>query len=237
VIDLSIRHLEWDSNFFNFKVGYLDIGGREHYLGAILSQARCAEYRCLYSLIDAEDRAAALTLSSRGFSLTDVRIELTREVSDPIHPALMYDLRLGTEDDVECLALASKGTFNKSRFYSDPHFPRRHCDELYNEWIRRDCTTKDRMMVVAESRGWLAGFWSASISEGIGQTGLGFVDPLFRGMGVPASMMAFMSDQLEKCGVGVLRAATQGSNIPAVKMHLNCGFKFSGTKLWYHGWL
>lgn len=233
---LRIEYLPWDSEFFGSRIGELT-GNESANIHLFICKGIAHDYKCLYSLIDCHDHNMSSALARSGFSLVDVRIELAREVTAPLKVNLKYDLRLGARKDVECLAFASQGTFTNSRFYSDPYFPRERCHQLYNEWIHRDCTTKDRFMVIAESRGRLAGFWSASIKDGVGQTGLGFVDPLFRGMGVPVAMMNYMSEQLEACGVNTLNAATQGSNVAAVKMHLNCGFKFSGTKLWYHGHL
>ena len=234
---LWVEHLAWDSEFFGIKIGQLCGRGNKEMLHELVANSIAADFKCLYSLVDCDDSRMVYSLPRCGFSLVDVRIELARDVADPIRQAEAYQLYLGTEADVEQLTSAARGTFSKSRFYSDPHFPKDRCDQLYDEWIRRDCTTEDRFTVVAKCNGQLAGFWSASITGSVGQTGLGFVSPDFRGKGVPAAMSSYMSDQLERCGVGLLKAATQGSNVAAVRMHLNCGFKFTGTKLWYHAWL
>lgn len=236
---LLIERREWDSKFFGVKIGELYGRGSRESVASLVSNAMVADYRCLYSLTDCDDRDMEFALTSAGFKLVDVRIELVRDVDSPLSTVEGFDVSLATGADVAQLVHASRGTFSKSRFYSDPHFDRRKCEELYNLWVERDCSIDDAMTVVAERGGKLAGFWSASkIAPGLSQTGLGFVSPDFRGGGVPVAMMSYMSRKIaERWGVPFLQAATQGSNVAAIRMHLNCGFKFDRTRLWRHAWL
>jgi len=236
---ISVEHLPWDSRFFGTKIGRLVGRGSRDDVAYAVSRAMSHEFKCLYSLIPCDDRQMVYGLTSTGFKLVDVRVEMERDLDDgePTQNRLL-DISLSVDSDVPELVAASRGTFNLSRFYSDPRFSKEKCDDLYAAWIARDCSSNDRIMVVAEHLGKLAGFWSASIdATGIAQTGLGFVSPELRGKGVPTAMMAYMVRKLRDAGVKTLRAATQGANVAAVKMHLKCGFKFSATKLWYHGHL
>lgn len=237
---ITVEHLPWDSRFFDTKIGQLSGQGSREEVAYAVNRAISHDFKCLYALIPCDERQMIYGLTSAGFKLVDVRIEMVRGLSQSL-PSVWkdeLDVSLASDSDVPELIAASRGTFSLSRFYSDPRFSREKCDDLYAAWVARDCTSSaDRLTVVVESGGKLAGFWSASHSGELAQTGLGFVSPDFRGQNIPMLMMTYMSDVLRHLGVKKLDAATQGSNVAAVKMHLKCGFKFAATKLWYHGWL
>lgn len=232
--------LPWDSSHWGFPIGRVT----GHTLtGQTAKEALrwCSEnkIRCLYF---AADGACPHTLENawaNGFRLVDVRVDLERtpaEVagSEPPH----ISCREATADDLPALVQLARAAHEDTRFFKDTNFDRARAADLYALWVARDL--RERRVFVAEPPGEakrMLGYVSAG-EEGDkeGRIGLIAVDPAARGRGVGRLLVRHALASFRARGVQSVRVATQGTNVPALRLYENCGFKAADVKVWFHRW-
>jgi RimJ/RimL family protein N-acetyltransferase len=218
--------LEWDSEFWGVRVARVDGSGP----GAD-EWARANDVDVAYLLIGGSDSAAAQEAEERGFRIMDVRVSLEAPSVRSEQP-----VRTHREADVDTLRAIARKSHEDTRFYADPRFPREHCDELYDTWIRRSCEGWADAVLVVDREGAPAGYVALHRRDGGGSIGLIGVDAPARGQGVGEALVRGALDwcareRLERCSV-----VTQGRNIVAQRLFQRCGFRVSAVDLWFHKW-
>jgi ribosomal protein S18 acetylase RimI-like enzyme len=49
-------------------------------------------------------------------------------------------------------------------------------------------------------------------------------------------LLAAASSHLARAGIGRLAAATQATNVPALRLYEQAGFRVATTLVWFHKW-
>ena len=236
------RVLEWDSQFFGFRIGTvmrhaLDAAGMEQVL------AWCAAQRiqCLYFLSEASDATSLRLAHERGFRFVDVRVsyrmpvELARPEPPPLPSALV---RAAEARDVPALRELAARSHVLSRFWTDEGFGRDACAELYSRWIERSCQGYADSVWVAESEGLAAGYVTCHLRDGgLGEFGLVGVDAKRKGQGLGRALVERGLAWLRDEGCREIGVVTQGSNVAAHRLYQSLGFKTAQVQYWHHLWL
>lgn len=230
------QFLDWDSNFFGFRIGRVKPNrltpGDEKY---IHTWCETEQIRCLYFLADSGDPVTSTLASQHGFRLVDVRmtLELSRNASNRMAPSI----RPARAEDVAGLAEIARSSHTDSRFYFDERFPRERCDHLYETWIRRSCLEGFAdAVLVAEQDSRPAGYITCSLSAGVGSVGLIAVADWARGAGHGSGLVRSALAWFEERNVSAVRVVTQGRNVQAQRLYQRCGFVTASVELWHHRW-
>ena len=230
----SFEFLEWDSEFFGFRIGRMTAGsGGADELP--LMAAWCREHRidCMYLLADAD---AGYIAAEGGFLLTDIRVRLEVPVLSPAKKAECRDVRPFQPADLPAISEIAAASHHDSRFYYDPRFPRAKCDELYRTWIRRSAEGWANAVFVAEAEGQPVGYISCHLSGTDGSIGLIAVDANARGRGVGRQLVQTALDYFRDQEMRRALVVTQARNLASQRLYQTCGFITESVQLWFHHW-
>lgn len=239
VISAPCDFLDWDSNFFGFRIGRI----RENLLTKELVEladewGRQNEIRCLYFLAHVDDALTTQLAQAHGFQLVDVRITFECRITAPPMPMPGF-LRPARSDDIPVLESKARAGFMDTRFFYDAGFPRLRVEDLYAAWIRRDFDDKDSIVLVATSENDRPlGYISCRLSPGqeSAEIGLIGVSPGARGQGAGQSLVNGALNWAGERGASRMEIVTQGRNVAAQRLYQRCGFLTRSVELWYHKW-
>jgi ribosomal protein S18 acetylase RimI-like enzyme len=245
---MRIQQLDWDTEFFGFRVGRLIDVDRQHATACILQHVQNSGCRVVY--------VATETLQpdlAEHYVLTQVELELgfarwveaavgqdQRDLPfsgspDTDTAAVSIEEYQGPADaDLHKLALQAGWS---SRFSLDPRFGRASFESLYAKWIQRSCSREIADVVLTASLGPVRiGFITGSLSLPKARVGLIAVDGDSRGLGVGRQLMEGFAALAFAAGCSALSVVTQAENVSAVRLYSRVGFEEVGRLHWYHIW-
>ena len=234
--------LPWDSEFFNLRIAKV-VPNRLSHVSILLINKWCKENSidCIYFLADPEFSVTTRIVEIDQYRLVDVRIIMHHENNsfhEPNQPNANYQVRPYRNSDLPSLRDISRNIFTRSRFYSDPCFPKDKCDELYDVWIKNSCEGYADHVLVAEIKGLPQGFITCHVRQNRleGDIGLVGVSEQARGNGIGKSLVQASLQYFYEQGVSSVFIAMQGSNIIAQKLCEHTDFSMYSLRLWYHKW-
>lgn len=231
------RFLEWDSTFWACRIGELtDRAPSATQFAAAIAWATTHQLECLYYLAAGDATSSHHTAESLGFRLMDLRLTLARSTEGFLADSSPLLIRLAEPLDEEGLAAMARHNHGDSRFYSDPHFPRERCDELYATWIVNSCHGFADSVFVAEASGSVLGYTTCHLKTGTGSLGLVGVHPAAQGQQVGRHLVHHALEWFRNQGVERVEVVTQGRNQRAVRFYQRMGFLISNVELWFHRW-
>ena len=151
--------LEWDSAFFDLRIGRVRTPSLRDRLDDVLAWTRDQRLDCLYCLVDASDVECVRAAEDGGFRLADLRVTLQLEFPDrrsgPPGPStpLPEGVAFFEPADLPALCAIARTSHYDSRFYNDPHFDRERCDDLYETWLRQACGGRSAAVLVVRQEG------------------------------------------------------------------------------------
>lgn len=239
----DVLPLEWDSDFFSRKIGYLNMSHNliHDILTNTLRKAKDQGYELIYLFSDQGAELSDEFLNQQGGSLVDRKVIYFKSlindneesfanvqgVKKYVSPELNADL--------ENLAYNS-GAY--SRFRNDPGFDPNDFYRLYKTWIEKSIqgVIADDV-IVAEQKGTITGMLTMKYLSDTGRIGLIAVSEVFRGQGIGQRIMNFAMLELLKRGINNLEVATQKENLHACRFYEKCGFSVKSITNVYHFWL
>lgn len=252
----------WDSEFFGVAIGQVGTGSvTAPGLAAVVDQARLEAVECLYLLVDAADRDAVAAAERTGFSLTDVRLTMGRDLKaggwrtgtppapvaaagtgaqTPPRPA--DSIRAARTGDIVPLESLARVSHRNTRFHRDTRFDPARSDEMYAIWIERSISGElaDAVWVVdvdGAPRGYMTMAKRETEAGGVAVIGLVAVAEDYRGRGYGDRLMDAALEWSAAQGLTRARVVTQGTNPTSVRFYERAGFAVSRVELWYHHWL
>ena len=233
--------LEWDSGFFGFKVARLDSTHlNPKILHKCIQWCKVNEIRCLYFLADSSDSQTTQIAEENSFRFVDIRVTYQVKLPTPQRADKWTNggiIRLSRTEDIPKLHAIARVSFQETRFYHDPHFPKHLCDRLYEIWIEKSCLDPTQAVFVADRQGEPVGFIACNqINRELGQIGLIGVAPEMQGQGVGRQLIQASLDWFEQQGLESAMVVTQGRNVPAQRLYQKKGFVIQSLQLWYHRW-
>lgn len=231
------RVLDWDSNFFGFRIAQA-VPDRLTEPLASDAVAWCAanDVRCLYFLAAPGDPETESAAGKYGFHPVDVRVTMDRDLNDAI-PAPQGPIRPHRAGDLPALRDIAAVSHRDSRFYFDGRFPRERCDALYRTWIERSCQGYAREVLVAERHSEPVGYITCHLSDdGAGSIGLIAVGEGARGAGAGRDLVNASLDWFARNNAASVTVVTQERNAAAQRLYGGCRFRTRATAIWYHYW-
>ena len=230
------RILEWDTNFFNFKVAeikknILRYSDAKHEIlsSMIRDQVKLAYY--------STDEELEVELHS-GFDINLIihRVPLERKIINefPFHEKIsFYEEDYPDDSLIELAQLAGR----QGRFGLDPKIAPEVCDEIFKNWIINSVNKKlATHTLVYKENSKIVGFATIDIKNGKGRTPLFAVKREYEGKGISFALMRAMESVLKREGCPVVVGGTQKLNEKALKVYKRYGLVPQKPEFIYHFW-
>ena len=236
-IGISVcRFLEWDSEFFGYRIARLQESRlTEEILARALAWCRDQRIDCLYFLADPDPATIELAEAAR-FHLVDVRVTLEVHPRSASAPDTEAPIRPWTPPDISRLRSIAAASHHGSRFYRDGHFTAERCGDLYSKWIEQSCGAEGTQVFVAEVDGTPAGYISCHSLKQEGGIGLLGVADEARDRGLGRNLVRQALKWFRDQNTDLVTVVTQGDNIASQRLYQKAGFITRSQQLWYHFW-
>ncbi|MCX4167985.1 GNAT family N-acetyltransferase [Enterococcus casseliflavus] len=235
----EIQYLEWDSHFFNKKVGKL-----------ILSKENqnqfCENDFYRYDLIyiynyqnDKEVNNFILEKFSNA-RLQDINVQLKRSSLNinENNSGIITDIKFIKEESIDLVISLSKGAFRYTRFFNDPLIPNELADIIYEQWLINSFKSEDSKMLGYYQNNILKGYilYKYENEKSI-RIELIAVSKTSQNQGIASKLIDAMFYKVnEDLHHFEFLVGTQLNNIGALNLYISCGFKILDISSVYHWW-
>lgn len=231
MVEPNIERLEWDSVFFGYEVGKIQINSQDIInFDVFFEQAK--KYKLIYVYSD-------VTLTDSRFKLVDRKVIFYQKIKKekPERNPIMETFNKEVHDynQIKQLALES-GVY--SRFFLDQNF---NCNEyvrLYSRWIKNAVNKVNTFdVIVAIKNNDIIGFTTLNKkSDVLSDIGLVAVSKEFRGLGIGKKIINESIWRAKQSGFNEIQVVTQLENIAAMRLYTSTNFKIEKTTNIYHFW-
>lgn len=229
----EIKFLEWDSSFFGYPIGKLEIKGPTGF-DLTSFQNEASNYKLVYVFSKEE-------IFYENFVLVDKKVVYVQKNISSFdrksskNKIQSFNSRLHDLGQLLELTLES-GRY--SRFNLDPNFNSKEYSKLYSEWIKNSINGKlafDILVCVEAEQ--IVGFTTiAKKSENLADIGLVAVHKNARGKGIATDLINKTIERAAKENFANIQVVTQANNIPATKLYSKTNFVLKEQTNIYHYW-
>lgn len=240
--DALWRPVDWDERLFGLRTARIapTTLSRDQ-AAATLAEIRAWGADVVHLLLESDHDASVRVAEEHGFHLVDVRVTLRWRSGDaPLAgPPPGVRVRRGVAEDFAALEATARTSYERTRYYQDPRYPRDRCGDLYAHWLSWSFGGGADRVLVAEKEGKPAGYVTChgKPGEGDGSIGLVGVVAAFRGAGVASALVGAAQSFFQGVPLPGATVVTQGRNVEAQKVYERAGFRAHRVQLWYHLWL
>lgn len=230
------QHLRWDSDFFGFGIGRIDLDDADpEAIVAAEAEARAEGIACLYGSLDPIDADATFLVQTLGYRLVDVATTFDLRLDEPPIPRPPdTDFRVGTVDDIPLVAAIAERMADWSRYAVDPRFGLEAARQMQSAWLERAARGDDGVhsLVVAESDDGIHAFIGRVLTP---RPRVDAVGTTRRGSGAARYLIeearAWARDQ------ALLGGPIAARNVPALRYVSHCNYRVCEVRYLYHRWL
>jgi ribosomal protein S18 acetylase RimI-like enzyme len=223
-----IKNLEWDSSFFNRRIGLLDLNSGSPNFEDL------DDWDLIYIISD-EDFILDINKFINTYSETKVIFsKMIMESKNIIDKNISVAKKNDNKEQIYSLALES-GKF--SRFNLDKNFKRAEFKKLYCKWVDNSFNKgfADTVLVY-KFENEIIGFVTYKVLDDIATIGLIAISPLYQGMGIGRKLINAVEIELVNRQIGELRIPTQFQNKIACEFYTKLGCKIIEKKIISHYW-
>lgn len=237
----KIKLLDWDSNFFNMKIGRIDkFELEENEFLEIIEDFTMSEFDLVYIFDNLT--ANTISISSDFYSLkeVDTKVVYKKSITDfdvkieNLNVDVLNDISTSDELDLISLALESG---HLSRYKTDDNFKKGEFERFYRTWIQNSInkTIADDIFVYRfEDK--IVGFATLKYSGDDCFIGLIAVSPNLRGQQIGAKLMEMCFAYGKHMGCKNLYVATQLQNEGACNFYEKFEMIIDEKKKIFHLW-
>ncbi|MFH5834123.1 GNAT family N-acetyltransferase [Halalkalibaculum sp. DA384] len=230
-----IKKLDWDSNFFGYNIGRLDLY-RSVFQPSDIYNLDSFDLIYLYAHEEVENKEEL----PKPFTKIIFSKKLEEFYSSPsLKHENIYNINnknINNKEKQKLINLSYQSGIY-SRFKLDEKFSDNEFEKLYQKWIENSLSKKiaDRVFVCKKENE-IVGFVTLRLRNKKSVIGLIAVDEKYRGVGIGSKLLdtAKIFAEKEKCKY--LEVATQLQNKPACNFYLNNGFFKKEVIHIYHLW-
>tara|TARA_R110000737_G_scaffold352064_1_gene396468 strand:+ start:18303 stop:18998 length:696 start_codon:yes stop_codon:yes gene_type:complete len=225
-----IQHLNWDSDFFNLKIGKV-LGLNNEIIQELISK----NYDLLYVFSQDPKGISNNIIKQSNAQLVDSKVIFQKEIK--FDGKLVDCVEFSSSDSMDQLFQLALESGHKSRFKLDENFEKGKFEELYNIWIKKAVNeTETQKVFVYRDKSSLGGFVTIEIKNETAVIGLIAVHDSLRGQGIGKKLMNQVESYLINRKIPKLEVATQLENSGACKFYEQLGFEIKETIKIYHLW-
>lgn len=232
---VKVSKLNWDSEFFGYKVGKIEIDNKEQSsLLSTLESKIGSDYNLIY--LFSKEALEFPESTSYEMLLTDIKRSYIFRVNS--EPSIFYDKVKVVDFERDAALLYELGYQSGccSRYNVDPHISSDDFKRFYRKWIDNSVNRSFADYVyVAEDHDEIIGFVAARVVDKYLSVSLIATDTSRRGKGVGTALMhAVIRKAIEK-GLNV-EVTTQKDNKVACYFYEKLGFSLQSETYVYHIW-
>lgn len=225
---MKIDTLEWDSSFFGYKVGKLEVGE-----GEVISTEELlnSDYKLVYLM--SNEQLTPLQLGDANALLVDVKLLLGKPAQKTNeHDKAIVSLNHLTDELVN-LAIQS-GVY--SRYKLDGNFRNNEFERMYTTWITSSVEREDTAVYGFLHQDKLAGFITLAIKNNAADIGLIAVNEAQRGLNIGTKLLAMAEVYATQNQLSNITVNTQLANKSALNFYIKNGYKELKRTYIYHLW-
>jgi hypothetical protein len=228
--------LGWDSEFFGFGIGKVDLDGLDAaVIAEVEAEARAQGVVCLYGSLDPIDLQATYRVQELGYRFVEAATTFDLRPDEPPIPRPPgVTVRLGTPEDSDALAEMVDGLAPWSRYAVDPRFGLQASLAMQRAWAARALSeaSDEHQLVLAEDPSGVIAFITRTIHptarvDGVGTTA--------RGSGAARYLIedarAWAGDR------ALLGGPIAARNVHALRYVSHCSYRVVQVRYLYHRWL
>ncbi|MGV8915081.1 MAG: GNAT family N-acetyltransferase [Kaistella sp.] len=227
---MMIERLEWDSTFFNLKIGKIDVENPNTFdINSLPTLAK--GYDLLYIFSDKEIDGLKIVDKKEVFVLENIKHN-RRTIYIGMEP---FSVEKHSYKELLNLTLQS-GIY--SRFKTDENFKNNEYEKLYTEWINKSITKElaSEIIVKIINKKIVAFATLSKKTNHLADIGLVAVDEKYRGQGIAKDLINSTILKAQQLGFKDIQVITQNINIPARNLYHSTGFRSKKTTNIYHFW-
>lgn len=234
---MSVEYLSWDSDFFEKKIGRVNITSKDDLeVASIKGAIEGSDFDLIY-LFAASDCVPAETIKVAfpDALWVDGKITYLKLLSEQGH-SIDPNIESVTQTDNQLYELAIQAG-QYSRFNIDTNFERDAYKKMYREWIRNSVSRSiaDEVFVYAEKENKL-GLITVGRKNNRMDIGLVGVDFRARGKGLASALIKRAEQFARSNDFKEIQVVTQIENKPACALYEKCGFAVESVVNIFHIW-
>lgn len=220
-----IERLSWDSDFFNYPVGRINVGEKFD-LQQFNSEAK--DFSLVYILSQTD--LAEITF----FNLVDRKLIFCKQLEKNSFDSGIIEYDSEKHDFNELLNLAFlSGKF--SRFRLDQGFKANEFERLYRQWIENALSDNETSVLLHVEGEVITGFVSVETKANkAARIGLIAVSEVFQGRRIGLKLVQAACSLAYQKGNSELEVVTQADNQAAVNLYQKSGFSLISSTFIYH---
>lgn len=228
-----LKHLNWDSNFFNCKVGSISLGDADA-IDIALELAHRRQYKMVYVYSSECLRRKAVgqyTLEDVGGLVSYEKNISSSEESAASNDIVRYELDAITDEIKELVWLSGR----ESRFNTDPLMSSKDYKELYSLWIEKLLKNRPETEILVAKRG-LSNIGLIGLSLGIDECKVELLAVCMemQGQGYGTRLLNSAEQISRTRGIYKMTLKTQLTNHSARAFYKKCGYEEISHYFLYH---
>ena len=228
--------LTWDSDFFNKRIGRIEVKDDYANLVENLEKAFKQQYDLVYVFGDKNTNIPNQILSKFKGKLVDRKITYTAQIED-LQTKNTVEIKEFEEKNANSLYDLAYLSGTHSRFRLDEGLDIENFKRLYREWIDKSVSHKiAKKIFIYEDNGQIMGMITLGVKEKVANIGLIAVDETLQGKGIGMSLIDACVRYCKEENIITLDVPTQLDNTQACKFYEKCGFTEKSVQNIYHFW-
>ncbi|MDT0686581.1 GNAT family N-acetyltransferase [Autumnicola psychrophila] len=228
-----VQKAEWDSNFFGFPVGKVNLKSVDNFEEVILASEK---FKLVYVFSDVEINEPSLDLVDKKI-IYKKALEANKEIN-PVEgngDLTSFDPKIHSYDHLLELAHLS-GTY--SRFKLDSNIPGSRFLEMYKLWLDNSINKKIAFeTLVSITEGNISGFVTLGKKDSdCSQIGLIAVNGDYQGRSIGSRLISECEILSQGKGFSSIEVTTQGENKAACGLYEKNNFNIKSAQYIYHLW-
>jgi ribosomal protein S18 acetylase RimI-like enzyme len=228
--------LTWDSDFFNKRIGRIEVKDDYANLVENLEKAFKQQYDLVYVFGDKNTYIPNQILSKFKGKLVDRKITYTAQIED-LQTKNTVEIKEFEEKNANSLYDLAYLSGTHSRFRLDEGLDIENFKRLYREWIDKSVSHQiAKKVFVYNENGQIMGMITLGVKEKVANIGLIAVDETLQGKGIGMSLIDACVRYCKEENIITLDVPTQLDNTQACKFYEKCGFTEKSVQNIYHFW-
>lgn len=229
---MQIEKLAWDSGFFGYPIGKLQIATFEE-LDNTLFESIARPFQLVYVFSSVPLRSNLLKHVDTKTTLSQTLGDAIKLEDDPYVCSFVNGVH--SYENLEQLALES-GVY--SRFKVDTNFKSNEYERLYTKWIQNSVKDHGAFNTgIYYKNEKILGFTTVEKKTAtLADIGLVAVDSSARGKGIGTLLIEDAKKKAYKKGFRKIQVVTQAANTSAIALYERCNFNIEEQKYIYHHW-
>lgn len=223
-----IEKVNWDSDFFGYNVGKLNVYSVDDYNNFLKENKN--EYKLIYLFSKTELKLENQNIKKVDNKLTFIKVIENQNIENVNNS--IKELTINSDNFESILELAYlSGIY--SRFKLDNNFKNEEFKKLYKVWITN--SNQKKIIVKCQNES-ILGFVLYSIDKDKAIIELISVSESTQGQGIASELIHEIEKIGQKNNCKSIEVVTQGNNLPAINLYKKNNFNLFNSVLIYHYW-